>query len=421
MSHPSEEYILGTLLNFGEGLELCDKLDSRCYSDRRKQTVWAAIRELCDDGKPYRMDTVHALLSQRGELENAGGVEYLAELSDQGVTPATLHVHAADLRNRAMVRELSGIGDAIAQSATDDASASDVIESAERDLLALQARRETRNESGSRDMLRAAMQQLTSRYEHGGISGVSTGLDELDVALGGLQPGALYILAARPAMGKTCLALNIATSAALKGTPCAIFSLEMSHEELGNRLMSSEARVNIANPRGFSGSDFARLTRAQNDLSNAPMVVVDASVLSSAELRSHARKLHAQAKCRLLVVDYLQLMTGDGESREREIGEISRSLKMLAKELGIPVLALSQLNRGVESRQDKRPTLADLRDSGSIEQDADVVLFIYRDEVYNESSPDKGIAEILVSKNRHGPVGRVRLRFTPQYQRFDNP
>ncbi len=419
MSHPSEEYVLGTLLNFGQGLDTCERLDSRCYTDNRKQIVWTAIRELFDEGKPYTADAVHAVLHRDGELENIGGVAYLYELMEHGTSPATLHVHAADLHSRALVRDLAAVGDKISGGASDDAKPEEVIEQAERDILALQSRRETRNESGSRDMIRAAMKQLQAKHDHGDVTGIATGIVELDHMLGGLQPGALYILAARPAMGKTCLALNIVSDAATKSkTPCAVFSLEMSHDELGSRLLAAQARVDVSNPRRFNEAAWSKLLRAQQELAEAPVVVVDSSLLTASELRSHTRKLYAQGKCKLLVVDYLQLMSGDGETREREIGEISRSLKLLAKELRIPVLALSQLNRGVESRTDKRPALADLRDSGSIEQDADVVIFIYRDEVYNENTPDRGIAELLVSKNRHGSVGRVRAKFDPSIQRF---
>jgi len=419
VSHPSEDYILGTLLNFGEGLELCDKLDSRSYSEGRLQIVWQAIRQLCEEGKPYTADCVHAILHREGRIEQIGGAAFLDELMDRGVSPATIHVHAKDLHNRAMVRELGAVGQSIAAQSTDDAQADHVIENAERDILALQSRRETRNEMSAKDAVISAMKTIQRRHEHGGVVGMPTGYRDLDEQLGGLQDGALYILAARPAMGKTCLALNMATHAAEKHA-AAIFSLEMSGDELAGRLVSAQARVNISAPKSFGDAAYVKLARAQQELSNASLTIVDSSALTSSELRAHARKLHAQGKCKLLVVDYLQLMSGDGESREREIGEISRSLKLLAKELAIPVLALSQLNRGVESRQDKRPTLADLRDSGSIEQDADVVMFIYRDEVYNADSSDKGIAELIVSKNRHGPVGKVRLRFTPEYQRFDS-
>ena len=419
--HPSEAYILGTLMTFGEGIELCDKLDSRHFSDPRHQRVWSAIRELFDDGKPYTHDTVHGVLHRDGVFADLGGEAFLVDLLEAGVSPATLHVHANDLANRLLVRQVAAAADRIAGEATEDASAGDLIEEADREFTTLQMQRESRHEASGRVVMRDTMKSLQERAERGGIVGMSTGFDELDTMTGGLQDSALIILAARPAMGKTSLAMNFVSHASTRGrNPAGVFSLEMSAKELGARLLASESRVNISSPKSFVQADWARLARAVGDLSEAPITVVDASLLSAAELRSHARKLHAQGKLRLLVVDYLQLMSGDAESREREIGEISRALKMLAKELSIPVLALSQLNRGVESRSDKRPTLADLRDSGSIEQDADTVWLIYRDEVYNKDTEDKGVAEIIIAKNRNGPVGMVKLRFAPEIQRFDN-
>jgi replicative DNA helicase len=271
------------------------------------------------------------------------------------------------------------------------------------------------------EVLKATMNAMQARHESGGIAGLQTGYTGIDAALGGLIAGGLYIVAARPAMGKTAYALNVLLNAALDGKPGAIFSLEMSATELGGRLLSATSRVpGDKSARMMSASDHARIGRATETLRQAPITVVDSSMLTAVELRSHARKLHAQNKLALLIVDYLQLMTGKGESREREIGEISRSMKLIAKELGVPVIALSQLNRGVENRTEKRPTLSDLRDSGSIEQDADAVLFLYRDEVYNEKTPDKGIAEIIIAKNRHGATTKVRLRFDAPTQRFDN-
>lgn len=419
--HPSESYVLGTLLNFGEGIELCDKLDTRHFADPRHQRIWHAMRELFEDGKPYTTDCVHAVLHRDGVLEEIGGAAFLFETMESGVSPSTLHVHTGDLVNLMLVRQVGLVADRIANEATDDANAGNLIELADREFTTLQMQRESRHEASSKSVAIGALRALEERAKTGGIVGYSTGLDELDAATNGLQNGALIILAARPAMGKTSLAMNIAASVATKQKhPVTVFSLEMSAQELGARLLSAESRVNTGAPKNFTQADWTRLAIATGNIADAPITVVDASLLTAHELRSHARKLYAQGKLRVLVVDYLQLMTGDAESREREIGEISRALKMIAKELSIPVLALSQLNRGVENRQEKRPTLADLRDSGSIEQDADTVWFIYRDEVYNKDTQDKGIAEVIIAKNRNGGVGNVRLRFSPEIQRFDN-
>ncbi len=419
--HPSEPYVLGTLMNFGEGFENCEKLDSRNFSERRFQLVWQAILELFESGKPYTADCVHAVLFRDDKLEEAGGIEFIDWLMQRGVSPATLHVHAGDLTNRRLVREVANVAHRISLDATEDANAGTLIEHADREFTALQMQRETRSEVSAKAMAIDVMRGLEERSKNNGITGLSSGFADLDEQTNGLQNGALIILAARPAMGKTALALNIAGHLVLKAkTAVAFFSLEMGAAELGQRMLASASRVELERARGnrFSDADRVRLATATGDIACAPLTVVDASLLTINELRSHARKLKAQGKLSLLVVDYLQLMTADAQNREREIGEISRGLKMLAKELAVPVMALSQLNRGVESRPEKRPTLADLRDSGSIEQDADSVWFLYRDEVYNPQTPDKGFAEVIIAKNRNGPCGKVRLRFAPEIQRF---
>jgi len=257
------------------------------------------------------------------------------------------------------------------------------------------------------------------------VTGVPTGFTELDRLTAGLQDSDLVILAGRPSMGKTALALNFATYAAVEmNIPCAVFSLEMSKEQLVQRLLCCEAKVSGSKLRGgfLTETDWPKLTRAAGAISEAPIYIDDTPAINVLEMRAKSRRLQKEKGIKLIIVDYLQLMRGLGriESREREIAEISGSLKALAKELRVPVLALSQLNRAVENRQDKRPQMADLRESGSIEQDADVIMFVYRDEVYNRESPEKGTAEVIIGKQRNGPIGFTRLAFLNEFTKFEN-
>lgn len=417
----AECYVLATLMLRGEGIEKCDKLDSRHFEDRPHQTIWRAIKTLYDSGQDYSMPSVHTLLQEKGDSEIVPARYLLGMTEACGWSIADLHVEVKSLLNRRLLRDVGATANRIALESTEHHDAGQLLETAERDFLLLQSQRETRAEIGSAAVVKQVMIALEERHKGGGLTGISTGYRDLDSALGGFTDGALIILAARPAMGKTAIALNMALTAVMAGRPVAIFSLEMNATELGMRLVASSSRVPTNKPaNSYSAGDHARLFRAAGEVGKAPLTIVDSSMLTSSELRSHARKLRSQGKMDMLIVDYLQLMTGDGESREREIGEISRSLKLIAKELAIPVLALSQLNRGVEARSEKRPTLSDLRDSGSIEQDADVVLFLYRDEVYNQATEDKGIAEVLIAKNRQGATTKARLRFDAPTQRFDN-
>lgn len=419
--HASEALVLGTLMLFGEGIERCEKLDSRHFASERHQRIWQTMRDLSDQGLGYGGAETLAALHDSGQLVQAGGATYLLQLAEVcGISCALLEQHASMLVNRWLKREVERTAVEIRNEARmPGAEAGQVIEDAQRDFLLLQQQREQRSEIGMRELVR----DVTKTAHLGEATGIATGFGELDAQTRGLNPGALVVVAARPAMGKTAFALNIVAQAAIRAKePAAFFSLEMSARELGHRLVSCVSRIpaDRCGSKAMTDTDYVRYDRATNDLLAAPLTVVDANKLTVHELRSHALKLHAQGKCKLLVVDYLQLMTGEGETREREIGDISRGLKLVAKELKIPVVALAQLNRGVETRTEKRPGLADLRDSGAIEQDADMVWFLYRDEVYNESSRDKGIAEVIVAKHRSGPTGKIRLRFDAPTQRFES-
>lgn len=420
----SESYILGTLMQFGEGFDELGNLSASDFGDPAHQYIFRAIAEMADERKPYPVDAVHARLREEGTLEQAGGAVNLGRLLDNGVSVVTLSYHADVQRRAAALHRLESLGRHIAhQSGTKGATPADIIEDTEREVVALQAQYNPEAEVSAGSLVKASLKALEARqHSKSAITGITTGFEALDGKLLGWQPATLVILAARPAMGKTALALNMAMAAGRAGKRVGFWSLEMSNEELMGRLLCSDGRVDSQRYRtgNLSGSDWDRLAGASSRIDETKLTLMDGSALTILELRSRARKLHGKGELDIIFVDYLQLMEGKGETREREIAEISRGLKMLAKELNCPVVALSQLNRGVESRAEKKPTLSDLRDSGSIEQDADVVMFLYRDEVYNKQSNDVGGAELIIAKHRAGPTGDVRLRFTGACTRFDN-
>lgn len=420
----SESYILGTLMQWSEGFEDLGRLDASDFGEPSHQYVFRAIAELAEEGKPYPVDAVHAKLVAEGLLESAGGAANLGRLLDNGVTSVTLPYHADIQRRAAALHRLDSLGRQIAkQSHAKGAMPSDIIEDTEREVVALQAQYNAEAEVSAGALVKASLAALEARQKAKAfVTGIPTGFDGLDGKLLGWQPSTLVILAARPAMGKTALALNMAMAAGRSGKRVGFWSLEMSNEELTGRLLCSEGRVDSHRFRSgqLAITDWERLANASNRITESKIKLMDGAALTVSELRARARKLHGKGELDMVFVDYLQLMQGNAESREREIAEISRGLKMLAKELNLPVVALSQLNRGVESRSDKKPTLSDLRDSGSIEQDADVVMFLYRAEVYDKDSADKGGAELIIAKHRAGPCGEVKMRFNGAFTRFDN-
>ena len=391
--------------------------------------IFRAMLELTDRAEPIDLITLSELLKARGDLDAVGGSAYLASLADQVPTAANIAHYARIVREKAILRQLIQSATEIATRGFEEqGNVDEFLDAAERVIFDIAEKKIKASFVSVGDMIKDTLKAVERLYERKElVTGVPTGFKDFDKLTAGLQPSELIIIAGRPSMGKTAFALNIATYASLNaGTGVAVFSLEMAREQLVLRMLCSEARVDNSKVRaGYLGErDFPKLANAAGRLHEALIYIDDTPAISVLELRAKARRLirDRDKKVGLVIVDYLQLMRGMGNAsnREQEISEISRSLKALAKELRVPVIALSQLNRRVEDRGDRRPMMADLRESGAIEQDADVIAFIYRDEVYNQKSPDKGIAEIIVAKQRNGPIDTVRLTFLNEYTRFED-
>jgi replicative DNA helicase len=398
------------------------------YREAHRQ-IFSALLHLYERNEPADLITLSEVLKKRDALEEVGGIEYLNFLVNSVPTAANIAYYAKIIKEKSILRKLINRATEIINLGFGDAG--DVDESldrAERLIFEISEDRVRPSFFPIKDIIKASFKTIENLYEKKQlITGVPTGFTKLDDLTSGLQPSDLIIVAGRPSMGKTALALNITQHAAIEdGIPSAIFSLEMSKEQLALRLLCSEAKVDAHRLRGgfLSETDWPKLTRAAGSLSEAPIFIDDTPGLTVLEMRAKSRRLKAEHNLGLVVVDYLQLMRGraNSETREQEISDISRSLKALAKELRLPVIALSQLNRKVEDRGDRRPQLADLRESGAIEQDADVIIFLYRDEVYNrsEDNPHKGKAEIIIGKQRNGPTDKFELAFLDKYTCFEN-
>lgn len=430
-SNDAEQSVLGGLmLNNAAWDRVVDKVSDNEFYRKDHRLIFAAIRDLCNDGKPADAVTVSEFLEHAGTLDSAGGMETIVRIAQDVPGSANIEAYADIVRERAILRELISAGSDIVSEVFNPAGrdSKELLELAEKRIFDI-AERNSKTGGSFADMKQlvlGAIERIDELYNSGNaITGLSTGLDELDEKTSGFQNGDLIILAARPSMGKTALALNFAEHVALfEKKPVAVFSMEMPGQQLAMRLLSSNARIDQSRIRDgkLQTEDWPRLTAAANMLSNAQIYIDDEGGLSPAELRARARRLKRENGLGLIVIDYLQLMSipGGTEGRTAEISEISRSLKALAKELEIPVIALSQLNRGLESRTDKRPMNSDLRESGGIEQDADVILFIYRDEYYNPNTDNPGVSEIIIGKQRNGPIGKVPAVFHGQYTRFEN-
>ncbi len=389
--------------------------------------IFEAMIALSERNEPIDEITVAAQLRMGARLEACGGTAFLASLTESTPTAANAVHYARIVRERALSRRLIQAATAIAGSGYEGSDSVDILlDQAEAKIFEITSAREHRAFSSLKEVVKDAFKRIEKLYEKkGAVTGVTTGFYELDKMTSGLQPADLIIVAGRPSMGKTAFALNMGLNAALKQqTPVAVFSLEMSKEQLVMRMLCSEARIDSQRMRGgfLKDSDWPKLAKAAGMLAETPVYIDDTGAISILEMRAKARRLQAEKGLGMVIVDYLQLMRGRtaNEGREREISEISRGLKALAKELSIPVVALSQLNRSLEQRTDKRPMLSDLRESGAIEQDADVICFVYRDEYYNPESPDKGLAEIIVGKQRNGPTDTVKLKFFKEFTRFEN-
>ena len=427
----AEQSVLGGLMLDNRAWdEIVDRLQEDDFYRYEHRLIFAAMAHLMAQSKPLDVLTVAECLRERQELDRAGNEVYLFELANNTPSAANILAYTDIVRERSVLRKLIQTAQDIANDAfqPNGRSIVELIDAAERQVFAI-------SEHGSRvqgpvpirEILAAAMDRLDTLASSGNsITGTATGYADLDEMTSGLQPSDLVIIAGRPSSGKTGFAMNIAEHVGLKSRmPVLVYSMEMPGEAIVMRLLSSLCRIDQLRLRTgkISDVDWPRISSTVSMLSECPLFIDDTPALSPAEMRARARRLtKEQGQLGLIVVDYLQLMQvpGNNENRTAEISEISRSLKALAKELKVPVIAISQLNRSLEQRADKRPMMSDLRESGAIEQDADLIAFIYRDEMYNENSPDKGTAELIIAKQRNGPIGRIRLTFLGEYTRFES-
>ncbi len=427
----AERALLGGLMLDNSAWErVADRVVADDFYRPDHRLIFWAIEDLAEKREPCDPVTLSERLDARGELDDAGGLAYLASLAKDTPSAANVVDYAAIIRERALLRELIQAGNDIAGSAyrPEGRGVAELVDAAERQVFGI-AERGRRRGSGFvrvREILNDTVNRLDELHQSdGSITGLETGFSKLDEYTSGLQPGDLIIVAGRPSMGKTTLAVNVAEYAAIQNKlPVAIFSMEMSIDQLAFRMISSLGRVSQAHLRNgrFGDEDWPKINSAIQLMSDAPVFIDDTPALTPTEVRARARRLQREHGLSLIVLDYLQLMqvSGTTENRATEISEISRSLKALARELKVPIIALSQLNRSVEQRQEKKPVMSDLRESGAIEQDADLIAFIYRDEVYNPDSPKRGMADISIAKQRNGPTGEFVLTFRGEFTRFEN-
>lgn len=427
----AEQSVLGGLMLDNQAWDrVVDRLQEADFYRPDHRLLFRAMHELSSRQHPFDVLTLAETLKSMNQLDSAGGETYLFELARNTPSAANISAYADIVREKSVLRQLISIGAEIANSAfqSDGRSPNALLDDAEQKVFRI-AEQHTHGSGPTsiRTLLARAVQRVDELFHSDEpITGLPTGYQDLDHLTSGLQPSDLVVVAGRPSMGKTAFAINIAEHAAIKNQkPVLIFSMEMPGESLAIRMLSSLGRIDQHRMRTgkLNDEDWPRITSAVSVLSETKMFIDDTPGLSPVDIRARARRVAREhGQLGLIVVDYLQLMQVSGfrENRTAEISEISRSLKSLAKELHVPVIALSQLNRGLEQRTDKRPVMSDLRESGAIEQDADLILFIYRDEVYNENSPNKGTAEIIIAKQRNGPIGKVNLTFLGKYTRFEN-
>ncbi len=427
----AEQSVLGGLMLDNRAWDtIADRVRENDFYRFDHRLIYRVMGKLSAQNQPIDVLTVAESLREINELENAGGEVNLFELANNTPSAANISAYADIVRERSVMRQLIAAANDIANNAFNPQgrNSTELLDEAERHVFAIA-------EQGARvggpinvkEYLAKTMERIDTLFQSKDpITGVPTGYHDFDAMTSGLQPSDLIIVAGRPSMGKTTLAMNIAEHVVIKSqAPVLIFSMEMPGEAIVMRLLSSLCRIDQLRIRTgkLEDEDWPRISSTVSMLSEAPLFIDDTPALSPVEVRARARRLTKEhGQLGLIVIDYLQLMQvpGNNENRTAEISEISRSLKSLAKELKVPVIALSQLNRGLEQRADKRPIMSDLRESGAIEQDADLIVFIYRDEVYNENSPDKGTAEIIIAKQRNGPIGKTRLTFLGQYTCFEN-
>jgi len=431
-SNEAEQSILGGLMLNNEAWDtVSDLVSEDDFYRYDHRLIFQSMTRLFSVNRPMDVVTLAEELDKNAKLDEVGGLAYLSQLAKDTPTAANIKRYSEIVRERSILRQLVQVGTEIANSAyqPDGQEVPELLNKAEEKMyqIAEQGSRGKKHFASMKELLEGVVDRIDELYQQDNpITGIPTGFTDFDMKTSGLQNGDLVIVAGRPSMGKTTFSMNLAEAAAInEGVPVAVFSLEMPGEQLAMRMLSSMGRIDASRMRTgkLEDEDWPKLTNAVGRMAEAPIFIDDTSGMSPTEIRARARRLKREHGLGLIVIDYLQLMRGSGnggENRTTEISEISRSLKAMARELNVPVIALSQLNRSLEQRPNKRPIMSDLRESGAIEQDADVIVFVYRDEVYNEESPDKGTAEIIIGKQRNGPIGMVRLAFLGQYTRFEN-
>lgn len=431
----AEKALLGAILIAKDKSIVIDEVNqiikSTDFYRKANQVIYLTILDLFNTRKDIDIVTLTEKLTNTNKLESVGGIAYITDLANCVPSAANIKSYANIVRENAIKRELINTGQKIIQQAREadgNVDINSVLDNAEKDILEIA---KTANNTDKiiepAEYIIKAFTEIESRYnsnKDGKLFGLDTGFSELNRMTGGLQKSDLIILGARPSMGKTAFVLNILANLARKNIPVAIFSLEMSSEQLTNRLFSLYGLINSNSIRlgKLDGNDLERLTLTASILSEKPLYIDDTAGLNISQLRTKARKLKREKDIQLLAIDYLQLMQGTSKKydRQQEISEISRQLKLLARELNITIIALSQLSRAVEARQDKRPMLSDIRESGAIEQDADIVMFLYRDEYYNADTKNKGLTELIIAKHRNGAIGKINLKFSKQFCLFEN-
>jgi len=433
-SAEAEQSVLGGLMLDNHAWDkVADIITDIDFYRQDHQLIYQHICRLIEQNKPADVITVAESLENSAQLDHVGGLAYIGAITQNTPSAANIRRYAEIVRERSIMRKLAQVSTRITDSAYNPSgrSAGDLLDEAESRIFEI-AEQSAHGKQGFVDiqpLLKQVVERIEMLYNRDNaddITGIASGFHDLDQKTSGFQAGDLVIVAGRPSMGKTTFALNIGEHVAMEvGKPVAIFSMEMSGTQLAMRMLGSIGRLDQHKVRTgrLDDEDWPRLTHALGKLNDAPIFIDESAALNSLELRARARRLYRQhGELGLIIVDYLQLMSASSRSENRtaEISEISRSLKALAKELQVPVIALSQLNRSLEQRPNKRPVMSDLRESGAIEQDADVILFIYRDEVYNPDTPDKGIAEIIIGKQRNGPIGKIDLTFLGEFTRFEN-
>ncbi|MEZ0106628.1 replicative DNA helicase [Catenulispora sp. EB89] len=428
---PAEQSVLGGMLLSKDAIaEVIEVIKAVDFYKPAHEAVYGAILELYGRGEPADPVTVAALLTKKGDINRIGGAPYLHTLINSVPTAANAGYYAEIVKERAVLRRLVEAGTRIVQMgySTDGSDVEQIVDAAQQEMYNVTETRTSEDFVPLADAMEGALDEIESISNRSGqMTGVPTGFHDLDALTNGLHPGQMVIIAARPAIGKSTLGLDLARSCSIKnGLSCVIFSLEMGRNEIIMRLLSAEARVALHHMRSgtMTDEDWARLARRMGPVSEAPLFIDDSPNMSMMEIRAKARRLKQRHDLQLVIIDYMQLMQHSStnskrpDSRQQEVSEISRSLKLLAKELEVPVIAISQLNRGPEQRTDKRPMMSDLRESGSLEQDADVIILLHREDAYERESPRAGEADLIVAKHRNGPTANITVAFQGHYSRF---